>query len=133
MKTEKELSQEMGLDRKHLVKMRKEGVIAASSWIKVSNQIVYHEEGEHEIRNIIQRELCVDELPDPLPEPVEKEMIVTAIPKNNRMVLCGDVKVKVHSNQNFRKGMKLTARPPISTDSRMWVLVGRSPRWKGKW
>ena len=112
------------------MKMRKEGL---QGWQKEGNTIMYNSEGEHALRNKIQAELCVEELSEPLPEPVQQEMVVTQIPRNSKMVICGDVRVKVHSNQNFRKGMKLTARPPISQDSKMWVLVGRSPRWLGRW
>ena len=95
--------------------------------------MMYDSDGEHAVRNVVQQELCVDELSEPLPDPVEEEMVVTSIPLNSRMVICGDVKVRVHSNLNFRKGMKLRARPPLTNESKLWVLVGRSPRWKGKW
>jgi hypothetical protein len=130
MKTEKELSEEMGLDRKHLIRMRKEGL---KGWHRKGNTVMYDSDGEHAVRNVVQKELCVSELSEPLPDPVEKEMVVTNIPFNSRMVICGDVRVKVHSNQNFKRGMKLRARPPLTNDSKLWVLVGRSPRWKGKW
>ena len=94
---------------------------------------MYDSDGEHAVRNVVQKELSVSELSEPLPDPVEKEMVVTNIPFNSRMVICGDVRVKVRSNQNFKRGMKLRARPPLTNESKLWVLVGRSPRWKGKW
>ena len=132
MKSEIELAQELGIERKVLSDWRKDGVIATSSWVKVSNQITYHAEGEHEVRNIIQRELLVDEMSEPLEVPEEKEMEITLIPRNTRMVICGDVKVRVSDNRNFLKGMKLFARPP-ATGGGVWVMKGRCPRWRGKY
>ena len=133
MKSEKELAAELGIDRKMLAGWRKDGIVATSSWVKVSNQISYHEEGEHEVRNIVQRELMVKELSSPLPSPSNPvEMEITAIPRNPRMVLCGDNRIKVRDNKNFLTGMKVKARP--STDNKqVWVMVGRCPRWRGRY
>jgi hypothetical protein len=133
MKTEKELANELGIDRKMLAGWRKDGIVATSSWVKVSNQITYHEEGEHEVRNIVQRELCADELSEPLPEPDgPQELEITKIPLNPKLVMCGDVRVRVRENKNFLIGMKLNARPP-ATGEQVWVMVGRCPRWRGKY
>lgn len=112
------------------MKMRQDGM---KGWHRKGNTVMYDQEGEHALRNTVQKEMCIDELSEPLPAPIEQEMVVTSIPLNSRMVVCGDIKVRVHSNLNFRKGMKLRARPPLTNESKMWVLVGRSPRWKGKW
>jgi hypothetical protein len=133
MKSEKELALELGIDRKMLAGWRKDGIISTSSSIKVGNQITYHEEGEHEVRNIVQRELMVQELSAPLPQAADPvEMEITSIPRNPKMVLCGDLRVKVRENKNFLLGMKVKARP--STDNKqVWVMVGRCPRWRGRY
>lgn len=133
MKTEKELAAELGVDRKMLAGWRKDGTIEGDSWVKVSNQITYDEAGEHAVRNILQKEICADSLSDPLPANSEPESLtVTQIPINPKMVICGDTRVRVSNNRNFIKGMKVTARPP-ATGERVWVMVGRCPRWRGKY
>ncbi len=132
MKSELELTEELGIERKILSDWRKQGIIATSSWVKVSNQICYHEEGEHEVRNIIQRQLLVEEMSEPLDVPEDKKMVITLIPRNSKMVICGDVKVRVRDNRNFLKGMKLFARPPANGGG-VWVMKGRCPRWRGKY
>lgn len=131
MKSEKELAAELGIDRKILAGWRKEGFIAG--WEKDGNTIAYHPEGEHEIRNHLQKELCANELSAPLPSPSNPmEMEITAIPRNPRMVMCGENRIKVRDNKNFLTGMKVKARP--STDNKqVWVMVGRCPRWRGKY
>lgn len=133
MKTENHLAKELGINRNILKKMRKEGRIATSSWEKVSNQIVYHEEGENEVREILKAELSTNQLSDPLPPPEEpREMVITKLPLNPRMVICGDIRVKVRENKNFLIGMRVNARP--STDNKqVWVMIGRCPRWRGKY
>ena len=133
MKTEKELATELGIDRKMLAGWRKEGTVATSSWVKVSNQIVYHEEGEHEVRNILQRELCAKELSDPLPPADEPtELTITKIPLNPKLVICDDIRVRVRENRNFLLGMKVMARPSRDNET-IWAMVGRCPRWRGRY
>jgi len=133
MKTEKELAAELGIDRKILSGWRKDGIVATSSWVKVSNQIVYHEEGEHEVRNILQREICAKELSEPLPPPDgPQELVITKLPLNPRMVICGDRKVKVRDNKNFIVGMKVNARPSRDGEH-IWIIAGRGPRWRGRY
>lgn len=39
------------------------------------------------------------------------------------------VNVRVHSNQNYRRGMSVKIRP----SGPGWIIVGRSPRWPGRW
>ena len=130
MKSEVELAEELGLPRDVLRKYRIDDGI--SGWVKKSNSIVYTEEGEHEIRNLVQKELLVDKMSEPLEVMEEREMVITGITRNRRLVLCGDIKVRVTDNKNFLKGMKLFARPP-ATGGRVWVMKGRCPRWRGKY
>lgn len=133
MKSENDLAKELGVNRNILKKMRKDGTIATSSWVKVSNQIVYHEEGEDEVREILKSQLSADELSAPLPPPDEpKEMVITKLPLNPRMVICGDVRVKVRENKNFLIGMKVNARPSMDNEQ-VWVMIGRCPRWRGRY
>jgi hypothetical protein len=133
MKTESHLAKELGVNRNILKEMRKEGLIATSSWEKASNQIVYHEEGEDEVREILKAELSTEKLSDPLPPPDEpREMVITKLPLNPRMVICGDIRVKVRENKNFLIGMKVNARPSMDNEQ-VWVMVGRCPRWRGRY
>ena len=90
------------------------------------------EEGEHELRNEVQRRLSADEISEPLPVKVTKEFKVTKIPFNRTMLICGDVKVRVRDNSKFIPGMVVKARPPAEGYS-VWVIEGRGPRWRGRW
>ena len=131
MKTEKELATELGIDRKMLAGWRKEGYIAY--WERNGNTIVYYPEGEHEVRNHLQKEICVKELSKPLPPPDgPQELVITKLPLNPRMVICGDKKVKVRNNKNFIVGMKVNARPSRDGEH-IWIIAGRGPRWRGRY
>ena len=131
MKTEKELATELGIDRKMLAGWRKEGFI--TFWEKDGNAIVYHPEGEHEIRNHLQRELCAKELSDPLPPADEPtELTITKIPLNPKLVICDEIRVRVRENRNFLLGMKVMARPSRDNET-IWAMIGRCPRWRGRY
>ena len=131
MKTEKELATELGIDRKMLAGWRKEGFIAF--WERDGNAIVYYPEGEHEIRNHLQRELCAKELSDPLPPADEPtELTITKIPLNPKLVICDDIRVRVRENRNFLLGMKVMARPSRDNET-IWAMIGRCPRWRGRY
>jgi hypothetical protein len=130
MKSEVDLAKELGIPREQVREYRMENDV--SGWAKVSNRIVYTETGEHEIRNLVQKGLLVDVLSEPEPIQETQELVVTKIPLNRNLVFCGDIRVRLRNNRNFLKGMKLTARPPIG-DETSWVLVGRCPRWKGRY
>jgi len=130
MKSEIELAKELGLPRDQVRELRTENDV--EGWSKVSNRIVYDEGGEHEIRNLVQKGLLVDDigLPEPVLESMELE--ITKIPLNRNIVYCGDIRVRLRNSKNFKVGMKLKARPPIG-DETSWVLIGRCPRWKGRY
>lgn len=131
MKTEKELAAELGIDRKMLAGWRKEGYVAY--WERNGNAIVYYPEGEHEVRNHLQKEICAKELSEPLPPPDgPQELVITKLPLNPRLVICGDIKVKVRDNKNFIVGMKVNARPSRDGEH-IWIIAGRGPRWRGRY
>lgn len=129
MKLENELAEELGLERKIISRMRKNGEIEAT---KVGNRVAYSEEQEHKLRNLIQKEMMVQELGDPQPAKTEQELVITQIPRNPRLVVCNEIYVRVRSNENFLRGMKVKARPPLE-DNGVWVMIGRCPRWRGKY
>ena len=129
MKSEKDLAQELGIDRKLLRSMRAEGL---EGWEKQGNTVVWAPEGEHKVRNRIQAQICAEELSEPLEVPEVQELVITKLPLNPKLVICGDIYVRVHSNRNFLTGMKVRARQSVTGD-RVWVIVGRSPRWRGKY
>lgn len=131
MKKEIELADELGVERSVLKEFRREGL---EGWVKggkVGNWVSWTEEGETRVRDRLKQEMDIEELPDPVPVPSPSEFIITKIPLNSRLVICGDVYVKVKDNKNFLKGMKLSARPPV--EGRSWVMVGRCPRYRGKY
>ena len=128
MKKEKELAEELGIEREILKEFRQQGL---QGWEKQGNWVAWTEKGEHNVRNQLQKRMCIDELSDPLPLQESKEVIVSRIPLNSRLVICGDTYVTVKDNKNFIKGMKLNARPP--REGRSWVLIGRCPRWRGRY
>jgi len=130
MKSEIDLSEELGIDRNVLRQWRSEGGI--SGWEKVGNKICYTESGESEAREKLKDEISVNEISEPLDVNEPQEMVITKVPFNPNLVICGEVYVRVSSNKNFLTGMKVKARPP-ATDGKVWVMLGRTPRWRGKW
>ena len=131
MKSETQLCEELGMDRRVIREIRM-NALTADSWTKEGNRVVYTESGEHALRNEIQKELASQELSDPLPELEEKEFTITHIPFNRRMVMSDGVKIRVSDNKNFLTGMKVRARPPVS-EGEIWVMLGRCPRWRGRY
>jgi hypothetical protein len=131
MKTEKDLAIELGIDRKILAGWRKEELI--NGWEKKGNAIVYDSDAEHGVRNHLQKEICAAEISEPLPAPDSpKELTITKIPLNPKLVICGDIRVRVRENKNFLLGMKVNARPSMDSEQ-LWVMQGRCPRWRGRY
>lgn len=128
MKLEKELAEELGMERSILKELREEGL---EGWEKKGNAIAWSEEGEHAVRNAIQKRMSIAELSKPLPVSEAQNFIVTGIPLNRRLLICGETYVRVKDNKNFLKGMTVHARPPV--EGRSWMMVGRCPRWRGKY
>ena len=130
MKTEIQLAEELGIDRNILRAWRIEGGIGG--WEKKGNSICYTESGEGEVREKLKDEMSLTEISEPLDENEPQEMMVTKIPLNPNLLVCGEIYVRVRSNKNFLTGMKVTARAP-ATGGRVWVMLGRTPRWRGRW
>ena len=79
-----------------------------------------------------ENEISVSEISEPLDTTQPQELEITQIPLNPKLVICGEIYVRVSSNKNFLKGMKVKARAP-ATEGRVWVMLGRTPRWRGRW
>jgi len=141
MKSEIDLAQELGMERKIIRGIRQER-LNADAWTKLGNHIVYTETGEHALRNAIQLMLSAEELSEPLPVLSPQEFKICHIPLNPRLVIgvlvvdgdtdCTQIKIRVRDNKNFLKNMTLKARPPAE-GSTTWVMMGRCPRWRGKY
>jgi hypothetical protein len=131
MKSESRIAKELGINRVVLKQWRDSGLI--TGWERQGNKIAYNELGEADVREKVRLELEAKDLGKTPPPPEEpKEMVITKIPFNTRMVLCGDIKVRVSNNQKFRVGMKVNARPSIDS-KHVWVMTGRCPRFNGKY
>ena len=79
--------------------------------------------------------------PPPPPRPlIEKAMLVVDnVPNRNKMMVPaiwkdGDdvlkVRVRVRNNKNFVRGMEIPCR---QIQGEVWELIGRCPRFRGKW
>lgn len=131
MKSESRIAKELGINRVVLKQWRDSGLI--TGWEKQGNKIAYDELGEADVREKVRLELEAKDLGKTPPPPEEpKEMVITQIPFNTRMVLCGDIKVRVSNNQKFKVGMKVNARPSIDS-KHVWVMIGRCPRFNGRY
>ncbi len=132
----------LGIKRVKLVTLRKEGMEEGRDWCLWKGRITYTLEGERRMRGMVSLMVGLGgdevEVDEELGREEPEEMEVLAVyPLNRRLVECGRengerVRVNVGSNENFLKGMVLNARPPWGS-GRLWVLVGRRPRRRGKW
>lgn len=129
-KRESDLAKELGLPRKELREIR--SALGVDLWMKEGNTIMISPQGEHKIRNEIQKRLSAEDLGDRLEVPLEKEFTITGIPRNTKLLICGDTRVRVTNNQNFLVGMKVKAREPAKGEL-VWSMYGRCPRWRGRW
>jgi len=73
------------------------------------------------------------------PEPIS--LIITSVrpPKNPHIIEAvrkdnggESVRVRVRDNANFLPGMEIRARPDEQYPD-VWALVGRTPRYRGRW
>jgi DNA-directed RNA polymerase beta subunit len=66
--------------------------------------------------------------------PAEQELTVQALTRNGQIVMAtrGEelVRVRVRESRHFVAGMKMTCRH-LQAD--LWELVGRCPRFRGRW
>ena len=132
----------LGLKREKLSSLRKEHLEEGEHWGKVSGRITYRVGGEVKMRGVVALLLGIEEKEVVVDEEIGREEledleVLRVFPVNRRLVECGRdngevVRVTVGDNVNFLKGMVLKARPPWGS-GRLWVLVGRRPRWRGKW
>ena len=132
----------LGLKREKLSSLRKEHLEEGEHWGKVSGRITYRVGGEVKMRGVVALmlglegdEIEVDEQVGR--EELEELEVRKTFPVNRRLIECeregGElVRVNVGNSENFLKGMKLKARPPWG-EGRLWVMVGRKPRWRGRW
>jgi hypothetical protein len=61
--------------------------------------------------------------------PPKNPHIIEAVTKDNGSESVG---VRVHDNKNFLPGMEIRARPDEEYPD-VFVLVGRTPRYRGRW
>lgn len=66
------------------------------------------------------------------------ELFVLRISHNPTMLFAhkGDrkeLRVRVASNAHFLPGMKLNAQPPVKGGPDIWTMIGRCPRWRGRY
>ena len=132
----------LGLKRKKLSSLRKEHLKEGEHWGRLKGRITYRVGGEVKMRGVVALLLGIEEKDIVVDEEIGREEpeemeVVRVFPINRRLVECervtGEkVRVTVGDNVNFLKGMVLKARPPWGS-GRLWVMVGRKPRWRGRW
>ena len=130
----------LGLTRVKLSSLRKEHLTEGEDWGFDEGRVRYRVGGEVKMRGVVSLLLGVEDLEVDeeigREEPEEME-VVRVFPINRRLVECervtGEkVRVTVGDNENFLKGMKLRARPPWGS-GRLWVMLGKRPRMRGRW
>ena len=138
MITEACLSEREGISRIVLREYRSGGTLdEGEHWQRSPKGILWSEEGISALNSLMDDDLGTDGAvirPEKDPEP--EVMTVRHLVGNGVMLSCeretGErVLVKVRSTENYGLRTKLLARPPVG-DGRLWVRVGREPRWKGE-
>ena len=133
----------LGLKRARLSSLRREHLEEGVDWGRRKGKVVYRMGGESKMKGVVallvgveEEEVVVDEELGRADSSEEME-VLKVYPINGTLVECervgGEkVRVNVGDNANFMKGMVMTARPPWGS-GRLWVMVGRKPRRRGKW
>ena len=133
----------MGVKRERLSSLRKGHLSEGIDWGKKKGRVTYYVGGEAKMKRVVAMVVGISEEEVVVDEEIGKEdateemKVVVVYPVNRRLVECersdGEkVRVKVGDNLNFVKGMVMKARPPWGS-GRLWVMVGRKPRRRGKW
>lgn len=133
----------LGLKRPQLRALRQKHLVKGIDWAMRGGKVTYYLRGEEKVRVVVSSIIGVDEGDFEVDESLgledrsERMEVRQVFPINRRLVECrlsnGDgVRVNVGDNANFVVGMELKARPHWGA-GRLWVLVGRRPRWRGKW
>lgn len=154
---EEELANRVGADRS-LMRAWRKSLDEGRDWRTENRRIMFTPEGAKKIVERAARELAQDapqatggglgmaggEDGPPLqalldqPRPERAQMVVISKPMNTKIVLCKKIvaagpvleRVRVQASANFLPGMKLTA---LHEQGTVWTLVGRCPRWRGRW
>lgn len=155
---ERELAGEYGLSHDLLKATRAEHLKRGSDWEQVGGLICYTGAAATRVLTLLKISPAGPPAPGaplPLPadsapndgapaEPVpknyaapaegeERELVCSAVVRNRRILKAADqgneAWVRVRNSKNFRPGMPLRARFLGGTQ---WQLVGRGPRWGGK-
>lgn len=137
---EKEFADRIGVVRQVLSKLRSEHLTENSDFVKKGGRVLLTEHGAQKAAQLLSVST-----PSSEEAPAPERFWVFKVPVNPRVVVVSrtdperwkkegageQVLVRVHSNVNFVPRMELKARP--SERAQVYVLVGRSPRWKGRY
>ena len=154
---ERTLAADLGLSRETLLAWRTTELQEGRHWVRVGRDVRYLGEGVEAVRGLLQRDLAKSaetalpqpqapdptadtpspaiELPAPALDPRSDLLTVVSLPRNPRLVLARTlagalVRVRVRSSEHFVPGMQLRAQQEAGD---VWCLIGRCPRWKGRW
>lgn len=143
---EKEFAERIGVTRTVLAKLRGSVLSENTDFVKKGREVLLTESGAERAVELLagsEQKEASEVLSDP--ERAVVRLWVYKVPLNPRVLMASAVDpadwkkngagklllVRVHSNANFIPKMALKAR--ASERSNVYELVGRSPRWKGKY
>lgn len=157
MNTEARIAETVGLSRPSIRKLRAELLQRGNDWeYDADGAVVYTEVGMKKMAthlNAVNAKIQADGRIDPsMPEKLnggpaafagatengdDQVLPGTVVEwrfKNRRVIQAdvaghGSVNVRVHSSENYRRGMSIRVR----RDGTGFIVVGRSPRWPGRW
>lgn len=135
---ETELAQQLGVSRQSLGDMRRTDTLREGEhWERQGRVVEYTAAGIRAVKSTMEIE-PQQEIAPPHPEPVQM-LTVSECSRNPRLLWAVPtekeapstaVRVRVRENRNFIPGMRIRARH-LNDD--LYVLEGRTPRFRGKW
>jgi hypothetical protein len=139
--SESALSEHLGLSRAEMAGVRARHLTEGVHWARDGKAVVYTTAGREKIGGILGANGKKDAEPVatvPLPA-VAVVLTVKYLPRNARYVIATDgerdgLRVRVGDQKKFKAGMVLRAELiPDGADTTHFRLVGRLPRFPGRW
>jgi hypothetical protein len=152
--TEASMAQHYGLPRRQMAGLRSRYLTEGVDFTRDGNHIVISAAGQKKIAEKLEPPMAAAEKnfagpvdgaevppapPQPAAAPEVLEFIICRIPMNPRYVIArnaagrNNFRIRVGNNRNFKLGMNIRGEQIDALDDGHFRMVGRQPRWPGRW
>ncbi len=147
--TEQEVADRLGVSLREVQELRKDNLFEKEHFVRRGRMVELLETGLQEIKNLLgMAKKNAPQMPQdglrgcedaakqkktaPAPVPTQGAALVKMVTRNPHLILAEkdgrEIRVRVKDNRNFVPHMAIS----VQDGGGVWYLVGRCPRWKGR-